>query len=108
SGVLLGKTKNNDNAPFIWTVDANPQDIDKVDFVLPNGTPVKMTIGDYRQLADSLFPPGTPRAPSRPPPPRSPRPPAPARSGAASPPTRASRSSRAAAGPGACCRCATP
>jgi hypothetical protein len=55
SGVLLAKTKNADNAPFIWTVDANPQDIDKVDFVLPNGTPVKMTIGDYRQLADSLF-----------------------------------------------------
>jgi len=59
SGVLLAKTKNADNAPFIWTVDANPQDIDKVDFVLPNGTPVKMTIGDYRQLSDSLFHAGT-------------------------------------------------
>jgi M6 family metalloprotease-like protein len=59
SGVLLAKTKNVDAAPFIWTVDANPQDIDKVDFVLPNGTPVKMTIGDYRQLSDALFHAGT-------------------------------------------------
>ncbi|GAA0924756.1 peptidase M6 [Virgisporangium aurantiacum] len=55
AGVLLAKTKNQDNAPFIWTVDANPQDIDKVDFVKPDGTPQKMTIGDYRQLSDALF-----------------------------------------------------
>jgi hypothetical protein len=59
SGVLLAKTKNADAAPFIWTVDANPQDIDKVDFVLPDGTPQKMTIGDYRQLSDALFHAGT-------------------------------------------------
>ncbi|XVQ12688.1 M6 family metalloprotease domain-containing protein [Spirillospora sp. CA-255316] len=55
SGVLLSKTKDADDAPFIWVKDANPQDIDKVDFVLPNGTPQKMTIGDYRQLSDALF-----------------------------------------------------
>lgn len=59
SGVLLAKTKDEDDAPFIWTVDANPQDIDKVDFVLPDGTPQKMTIGDYRQLSDALFHAGT-------------------------------------------------
>ena len=59
SGVLLAKTKNADSAPFIWTVDANPQDIDKVDFVRPDGTPQKMTIGDYRQLSDALFHAGT-------------------------------------------------
>jgi M6 family metalloprotease-like protein len=59
AGVLLAKTKNADAAPFIWTVDANPQDIDKVDFVLPDGTPQKMTIGDYRQLSDALFHAGT-------------------------------------------------
>jgi hypothetical protein len=59
SGVLLAKTKDADNAPFIWTVDANPQDIDKVDFVLPDGTPQKMTIGDYRQLSDALLHAGT-------------------------------------------------
>jgi len=59
AGVLLAKTKDRDAAPFIWTVDANPQDIDKVDFVLPDGTPQKMTIGDYRQLSDALFHAGT-------------------------------------------------
>ncbi|MEU4420216.1 M6 family metalloprotease domain-containing protein [Actinoplanes sp. NPDC024001] len=59
SGVLLAKTKDEDDAPYIWTVDANPQDIDKVDFVLPDGTPQKMTIGDYRQLSDALFHAGT-------------------------------------------------
>jgi M6 family metalloprotease-like protein len=55
SGVLLAKTKDQDRAPYIWTVDANPQDIDQTDFVRPDGTPVKMTIGDYRQLSDALF-----------------------------------------------------
>ncbi|SNR51683.1 M6 family metalloprotease domain-containing protein [Actinomadura mexicana] len=55
SGVLLAKTKDQDRAPFIWVEDANPQDIDKVDFVLPDGTPKKMTIGDYRQLSDALY-----------------------------------------------------
>jgi M6 family metalloprotease-like protein len=59
SGVLLAKTKNADAAPFIWTIDANPQDIDAVDFVLPDGTPQKMTIGDYRQLSDALLHAGT-------------------------------------------------
>ncbi|MBW8481453.1 M6 family metalloprotease domain-containing protein [Actinomadura parmotrematis] len=59
SGVLLAKTKDRDSAPFIWIEDANPQDIDKVDFVRPDGTPQKMTIGDYRQLADGLFHAGT-------------------------------------------------
>ncbi|BCJ52989.1 peptidase M6 [Actinoplanes sp. NBRC 14428] len=59
SGVLLAKTKDADRQPFIWTIDANPQDIDKVDFVLPDGTPQKMTIGDYRQLSDALFHAGT-------------------------------------------------
>ncbi|WP_026413967.1 M6 family metalloprotease domain-containing protein [Actinomadura oligospora] len=55
SGVLLAKTKDKDSAPFIWVKDAHPEDIDKTDFVLPDGTPQKMTIGDYRQLSDALF-----------------------------------------------------
>jgi len=59
AGVLLARTKDRDSAPFIWTVDANPQDIDQTDFVLPNGTPQMMTIGDYRQLSDALFHAGT-------------------------------------------------
>jgi M6 family metalloprotease-like protein len=59
SGVLLAKTKDEDRAPFIWVADANPQDIDKVDFVMPDGTPRTMTIGDYRQLSDALYHAGT-------------------------------------------------
>ncbi|ROO62440.1 M6 family metalloprotease-like protein [Micromonospora sp. Llam0] len=59
SGVLLSKTKNADSAPFVWVVDANPQDIDMVDFYQPDGTPQKITMGDYRQLSDALFHAGT-------------------------------------------------
>ncbi|KAI1280239.1 hypothetical protein F5Y07DRAFT_338313 [Xylaria sp. FL0933] len=59
-GVLISKTKNSTNsAPFQWTIDANPQDINVVDFYRPDGTPSMLTIGDYRQLADALFHAGT-------------------------------------------------
>ncbi|MFC0860727.1 M6 family metalloprotease domain-containing protein [Sphaerimonospora cavernae] len=59
SGVLLAKTKNQDRAPFEWVIDANPQDIGMTDYVLPDGTEVPITIGDYRQLSDALFHAGT-------------------------------------------------
>ncbi|MEV1288067.1 M6 family metalloprotease domain-containing protein [Micromonospora sp. NPDC049679] len=55
AGVLVSKTKNVDSAPFQWVVDANPQDIDMIDFYRPDGTPQKITMGDYRQLSDALF-----------------------------------------------------
>ncbi|KAI8948756.1 M6 metalloprotease [Xylaria longipes] len=59
-GVMISKTKNSTNrAPFQWVIDANPQDIDVVDFYRPDGTPSKLTVGDYRQLADALFHAGT-------------------------------------------------
>ncbi|KAI1339828.1 M6 family metalloprotease [Xylariaceae sp. FL0016] len=59
SGVMISKTKDVDDAPFQWTIDANPQDINVVDFYRPNGTASMVTIGDYRQLADALFHAGT-------------------------------------------------
>ncbi|MGW5265070.1 M6 family metalloprotease domain-containing protein [Microbispora sp. NPDC004025] len=59
AGVLLAKTKDQDRAPFEWVIDANPQDIGMTDYVLPDGTKVPITIGDYRQLADALFHAGT-------------------------------------------------
>ncbi|KAK3180864.1 hypothetical protein K4F52_007822 [Lecanicillium sp. MT-2017a] len=59
SGVMISKIKVAPNAPFQWTIDANPQDINLVDFVRPNGTEAKVTLGDYRQLADALFHAGT-------------------------------------------------
>ncbi|MFH8610755.1 M6 family metalloprotease domain-containing protein [Streptomyces sp. NPDC018029] len=55
NGVLITKTKNDDKAPFAWVIDAHPEDIDMVDFVRPDGTPQKITMGDYRQLSDALF-----------------------------------------------------
>lgn len=59
-GVMLSKTKDADRpAPFQWTIDANPEDIELLDFVRPDGTPQYITIGDYRQLADALFHAGT-------------------------------------------------
>jgi hypothetical protein len=44
---------------FSWVEDAHPEDIDQVDYNKPDGTPVKRTIGDYRQLNDALFHAGT-------------------------------------------------
>lgn len=59
SGVMISKSKTEDKQPFQWTIDANPDDIELVDFRRPDGTPVMITIGDYRQLADALFHAGT-------------------------------------------------
>ncbi|MEU1147636.1 M6 family metalloprotease domain-containing protein [Streptomyces sp. NPDC005863] len=59
NGVLITKTKNADRAPFAWVVDAHPEDIGMVDFTRPDGTPQKITMGDYRQLSDALFHAGT-------------------------------------------------
>jgi len=44
---------------FTWVEDAHPEDINKVDYVSPDGTPVMRTVGDYRQLNDALFHAGT-------------------------------------------------
>ncbi|KAF2761154.1 M6 family metalloprotease [Pseudovirgaria hyperparasitica] len=60
SGVLLSKGQISDaRQPFQWVIDANPQDIDVVDFVRPDGTESMLTVGDYRQLMDALFHAGT-------------------------------------------------
>ncbi|KZL67778.1 m6 family metalloprotease domain-containing protein [Colletotrichum incanum] len=59
SGVLISKSKNVDNQPFQWVIDANPQDIELIDFYRPNGSVAMITLGDYRQLADALFHVGT-------------------------------------------------
>jgi hypothetical protein len=44
---------------YQWTIDANPQDIEMVDFIRPDGTKAMITMGDYRQLSDALFHAGT-------------------------------------------------
>lgn len=60
-GVLISKIKTSENQScgtfscFVWIIDANPQDIDKVDFTRPDGSVAKVTIGDPRQLVDATF-----------------------------------------------------
>ena len=55
AGVLIAKTKNADLLPFLWVVDAHPDDIGAIDYIKPDGTPQPYRFGDYRQLSDALF-----------------------------------------------------
>jgi hypothetical protein len=59
TGVNISKTKNADNNPYIWNIDANPTPIGLVDYVRPNGDVIMVTRGDQRQLNDALFHAGT-------------------------------------------------
>ena len=54
-GVLIAKTKNADLLPFLWVVDAHPDDIGAIDYIKPTGEPQPYRFGDYRQLSDALF-----------------------------------------------------
>jgi M6 family metalloprotease-like protein len=60
SGVLLTKNKDRQTTScgygcHAWVIDAHPEDMNRVDFVKPNGERVMRTIADYRQLNDALF-----------------------------------------------------
>ena len=63
NGVLIAKNKDRESRNggpngfncFNWVIDAHPEDINKVDYLKPDGTPVMRTIADYRQLNDALF-----------------------------------------------------
>ena len=68
-GVLISKTKDNGSSCgtfscFVWVIDANPQDINRLDFMKPDGTPQMVTIADPRQLNDAPFNAGTNSGPS--------------------------------------------
>jgi hypothetical protein len=54
-GVLFSRTKNQDSLPFVYIMDAHPEDMNKVDFLRPDGTPSMVTIADWRQLNDATF-----------------------------------------------------
>jgi M6 family metalloprotease-like protein len=54
-GVLFSRTKNVDSLPFVYVVDAHPEDMNRVDFLRPDGTPSMVTIADWRQLNDATF-----------------------------------------------------
>ncbi|OFW07082.1 MAG: hypothetical protein A3H96_13765 [Acidobacteria bacterium RIFCSPLOWO2_02_FULL_67_36] len=60
SGVLIAKNKDRQTNScgygcHAWAIDAHPEDINRVDFVKPNGEWVMRTMADYRQLNDALF-----------------------------------------------------
>lgn len=63
NGVLLALNKDKEGHSggpnsfnlFNWVIDANPEDINMVDFVRPDGSKVMRTVADYRQLNDALF-----------------------------------------------------
>ena len=60
NGVLIAKNKDREGNTcgyncFTWVIDAHPEDINRLDFVKPDGTRVMRTIADYRQLNDALF-----------------------------------------------------
>jgi M6 family metalloprotease-like protein len=63
-GVLLAQARNS-GTPRVWLIDANPQDIDRIDFYRPGnddepgGEPVAVAKGDPRQLDDATFHAGT-------------------------------------------------
>jgi M6 family metalloprotease-like protein len=57
-GVLLAQTRNS-GSPREWLVDANPENINRIDFYRPDGTPVPVVRGDPRQLDDATFHAGT-------------------------------------------------
>ena len=67
NGVLIAKNKDHasstggPNGPtvFAWTIDAHPENINKLDFRRPNGEAVMRSVADYRQLNDALFHAGT-------------------------------------------------
>lgn len=67
NGVLIAKNKDkegrnggpNEFNCFSWVIDAHPEDINKVDYIKPDGNKVMRTVADYRQLNDALFHAGT-------------------------------------------------
>ena len=57
-GVLIAQTRNN-STPRAQLIDANIDDIGRIDFYRPDGTPVPVVRGDPRQLDDATFHAGT-------------------------------------------------
>ena len=59
-GVLIGKHKTGSGDCgeyncFSFYLDSNPEDINQVDYLKADGTPVKAVLGDERQLNDGSF-----------------------------------------------------
>jgi hypothetical protein len=57
-GVLLAQNRG-PGFPDVWMIDPNPEDIGRIDYFRPDGTPVPVVRGDPRQLDDATFHAGT-------------------------------------------------
>ncbi|HEX6196707.1 MAG TPA: immune inhibitor A domain-containing protein [Jiangellaceae bacterium] len=57
-GVLIAQNRG-PGFPDVWMIDANTEDIDRIDYFRPDGTPVPVVRGDPRQLDDATFHAGT-------------------------------------------------
>ncbi|MGH3476114.1 MAG: immune inhibitor A domain-containing protein [Nocardioidaceae bacterium] len=57
-GVLIAQARNT-GSPRVQLIDANIDNIDRIDFYRPDGTPVAVVRGDPRQLDDGTFHAGT-------------------------------------------------
>lgn len=53
-GVLLAQTRNS-GTPRVRLIDANIENINRIDYFRPDGTPVPVVRGDPRQLDDATF-----------------------------------------------------
>jgi len=53
-GVLIAQTRNS-GTPRVQLIDANVENIDRIDYFRPDGTPVPVVRGDPRQLDDATF-----------------------------------------------------
>jgi M6 family metalloprotease-like protein len=53
-GVLLAQTRNS-GSPRVRLIDANIENINRIDYFRPDGTPVPVVRGDPRQLDDATF-----------------------------------------------------
>jgi M6 family metalloprotease-like protein len=59
TGALISLTKNQDTPPFVWIIDAHPEDIQMVDYYDAKGVAHMTTYGEFRQLSDAAFHAGT-------------------------------------------------
>ena len=57
-GVLIAQNRI-PGSPDVWMIDPNPEDIGRIDYFRPDGTPVPVVRGDPRQLDDATFHAGT-------------------------------------------------
>lgn len=59
SGVLIAKTRDDEEWPNIWVIDSHPEDINLENYTKADGNIKMLSKGDQEQLVDALFKAGT-------------------------------------------------